>query len=128
MKSKNSKRSVPVCSALADDLAAVAWTPGHLMKNAHGGAWTKVDYDNWRKRRFAPAVKAAGVPLKDPYKLRHSIASLWYRQGIDRPTIAAWLGHSITELEETYLQHFKSLDPLDKRTVDELIAAAHQSP
>jgi integrase len=125
-KSANGRRSVPVCAALAADLAAVDWGNGYLLKNASGGPWTKTDWANWRTRKFAPAVKAAGVLLKDPYKLRHSIASLWYRQGIDKATIARWLGHSIPVLESVYAQQFTALDAADKRSVDELIAAARR--
>lgn len=35
------------------------------------------------------------VPDLNPHDLRHSIASLWYREGVDKATIAARLGHTI---------------------------------
>ncbi len=136
LKAGHDMRDVPICTALAEDVAAVKWGKGWMFPNAHGDPMTKVDYDNWRKRRFKKAVKAANAAAGDdadlipddlnPYDLRHSICSLWYRQGIDKATIAARLGHSVTVLEKVYAHHFKRLDPLDKRTVDELIADARR--
>ena len=126
LKAGHDVRDVPICAALAADVAAVKW--GKLMfPNAHGDPMTKVDYDNWRKRRFKKAVKTAALPADlNPYDLRHSICSLWYRQGIDKATIAARLGHSIPVLEKVYAHHFKALDPFDRRSVDELIADARR--
>jgi integrase len=117
-------RSVPLCAALASDLAAVKWGPGYLFKRSGGGAWTKTDWDNWRKRKFLPAVARAGVKIEKPYALRHSIASLWLRQGTDRVTVADWLGHSVTVLEREYAHVIAELDPSDRRSVDALIAEA----
>lgn len=130
LKSGHDMRDVPICSALAADVAAVKWGKGLMFPNVHGDPWTKVDYDNWRKRRFYKAVKLAngdGAKIPEdftPYDLRHSICSLWYREGIDKATIAARAGHSVAVLERHYAHHFKTLDPLDKRTVDELIEDA----
>lgn len=121
------KRTVPICAALRADLAAVDWSGEFLFEKSGGGLWEKFDWDNWRKRTFAPAVTAARVSIKRPYDLRHGIASLWYREGIDKATIADWLGHSLAVLERTYAWPVRSLDPRDRRTVDELIAAARTS-
>jgi integrase len=112
-----------------------------MFPNAHSDPVTKVDYDNFRKRRFKAAVKRANKKIIEkaaddspvlipadlnPYDLRASACSLWYRQGTDKATIAAWLGHSIAVLENRYAAQFKALDPLDRRTADELIADARQ--
>lgn len=146
LKSGHDWRAVPICKALADDVAAVDWgKKGLLLRSVHGDAWTKSDYANWRNRRFKKAVKAANAKLTEdakkagedpvlipadlnPYDLRHSIASLWYRQRIDRATIAAWMGHTVAVLDGHYAHHFKTLDALDKRTVDEMIADARKAP
>jgi integrase len=117
------KRIVPICAALKADLASVDWD-GFLFGN--GQPSQKHDWDNWRKRKFEPAVTAAKVTISRPYDLRHGIASLWYREGIDKLTIADWLGHSIGVLESTYAWPNRNLDPRDKRSVDEMIAAARK--
>jgi integrase len=141
LKAGHDMRDVPISAALAADVAAVTWGRGLMFGNVHGTCWTKTDYDNWRKRRFKTAVAKANAALVqqaedkgedpallpadlNPYDLRHSIASLWYREGIDKATIAYRLGHSIPVLEKVYTSHFKTLDPLDKRSVDDLIADA----
>jgi integrase len=141
LKAGHDMRDVPICAALADDVAAVKWPRGLMFPNVHGIPWTKTDYDNWRKRRFKAALVKANEALAqvaeekgeeptllpadlNPYDLRHSICSLWYRQGIDKATIAARLGHSVPVLEKVYAHAFKALDPLGPRSVDDLIAAA----
>ncbi len=141
LKAGHEERHVPICAAVAHDVAGVKWGRGWMFPNAHGNPMTKVDYDNFRKRRFKSAVKRANKKIAkesagngdepalipadlNPYDLRASACSLWYRQGIDKATIAAWLGHSIPVLEKRYAAQFKALDPLDRRTADELIADA----
>ena len=131
LKAGHDMRDVPICAALASDVAAISWGKGKalMFPNVHGDPMSKIDYDNWRKRKFNKAVTDVDADLPDdltPYDLRHSICSLWYREGIDKATIAARLGHSIPVLEARYAHHFKTLDPLDRRSVDELVAAARK--
>jgi len=121
------RRDVPVCAALAADLAAIDWGTGYLLKGTDG-PWTKSNWANWRNRTFLPAARAAGVTIGRPYDLRHSIASMWLREGIDRVTVADWLGHSVTVLQAHYAHTIKALDPRDRRTVDEIIAEARTRP
>jgi integrase len=53
---------------------------------------TSLDARNWRRRVWAPAVKAAKVKAT-PHTLRHSRASLLFEQGHTAAQVAAWLGH-----------------------------------
>lgn len=115
-------RTVPVCAALKADLASVDW--GEFLFGNGTDPSRKHDWDNWRERKFEPAATAAGINIDKPYDLRHGIASLWYREGIDKLTIADWLGHSIGVLESTYAWPARNLDPRDRRSVDQMIAAA----
>jgi hypothetical protein len=70
---------------LADDLRA--WRESAngspLVFGRNGASWTEDDWRNWRKRKFAVAARAAGVPMKRAYDLRGSIASLWLQEGIN---------------------------------------------
>lgn len=45
-------------------------------RRVDGKAWTRTDWNNWRRRRFQPAIKAAGLEKFRPYDLRHSRASM----------------------------------------------------
>lgn len=116
-------RSVPICDPLRADLDA-ARNGADDDDLILGRMWAKSDWANFAKRRFAVAVKAAGVRLDRPYDLRHSIASLWLREGIDSAEIARRLGHSVAVLHRTYSHVMADIDPDDRRTADELIAAA----
>jgi integrase len=123
-KSKASKRNVPICAALAADLKEYGVKSGPLFPNSNGSRMTKTDWDNWRKRRFEDATTEAKVPMNRPYELRHSIASMWLREGIDRMVVAQRLGHTVEMLERNYAHVMAELDPNDKRTVDEQITDA----
>jgi integrase len=117
-------RSVPLCDAIRDDLAALDWKRGLLVLTDDGRPTTKTWWGNWRNRVFMPAVKAAGVPITRPYDLRHSCASMWLREGVDSATVAKRLGHSLAVLLRTYAHVIDDLDPDDRRKMDELIAEA----
>lgn len=117
-------RSVPICAALRADLDAARPSDAADDDLIIGGK--KADWDNFRARRFAAAVEAAGVRLDRPYDLRHSIASLWMREGIDSAEIARRMGHSIAVLHGTYSHVLADLDPDDRRSADDLIAAARK--
>lgn len=116
-------RSVRLIDALRADLDATKGS-GFIFARTDGRSWTETDWRNWRKRKFVPAAERAGVAISRPYDLRHSIASLWLRERIDAVTVARWLGHAPTMLLSTYAHVIADLDPNDRRTADELIAAA----
>jgi len=147
LKAGHEMRDVPICDAVRADVKAAKWgrRGAWMFPNVHGNAWTKNDWDNWRNRRFKKAVIKANAKLTEdakkvdpkadpvlipadvvPYDLRASAASGWYRQGIDKATIASWLGHSVKVLEDHYVAHFKTLDALDRRTLDQLIEDARR--
>jgi integrase len=44
-----------------------------LFAGPGGRPWTETTLGNWRRRAFAPAKAAAGVPDATPYTLRHSL-------------------------------------------------------
>ena len=73
---------------------------------ADGCRWTKVDWDNWRKRGFTKAAGNAGLRDWDteseswvgdfrPYDLRHTCASLMIRAHVGPADVAAQLGTSL---------------------------------
>lgn len=116
-------RSVRLIDALRADLDAAKGS-GFIFARADGKPWIETDWRNWRRRKFMPAARQAGVGISRPYDLRHSIASLWLREGIDAVTVAGWMGHAPTMLLSTYAHVVADLDPSDRRSADELIAEA----
>ncbi len=64
--------------------------------------WRKAGYDNWRRRRWAPALKTAGLTYSRPYDLRHSFASLLVAEGRNVFYVAAQLGHGPEQTLRTY--------------------------
>jgi integrase len=123
LKGSGARRSVPLCGALAADLDALDFT-GRLFQGDKGANWSKSAWANFRRRRFQPAAAAEKLLITRPYELRHSIASLWLRTGHDPVTVAGWLGHSVIVLQREYAHVVSEIDPADRRSVDELIAAA----
>lgn len=127
LKGTGERRSVPMCAALATDLTPRG-KASELLFSVDGRSWSKTTWDNFRSRKFKPAVKAAGLEIARPYELRHSIASLWLRSGVDLVTVAGWMGHSVAVLAKDYAHVIAELDPADRRTVDGLITAARLRP
>ena len=61
------------------------------------------DHRAWNRRRFRPAVEAAGLPEKlRPYDLRHTCASLLNAEHMSTAEAAAWMGHG----HQLYLQTY----------------------
>jgi integrase len=73
-----------------------------LLPRPDGEAWREHDYRNWRRRVFAPAVAAAGLPISRPYDLRHACASLLIQAGAPLTEIAQHMGNSVAVLAQTY--------------------------
>lgn len=66
-----------------------------------------LDPDNWRKRVFHPAVKAAKIKgNRVPYDLRHTCASTLISRGATPTDVADWMGHSVRMTLEVYSHLF----------------------
>jgi len=61
-----------------------------------------MDLHNWRRDRWNPAVRAAGLEHRTPYALRHTFASFAIAAGIATFEIARMMGTSIEQIEKTY--------------------------
>lgn len=131
------RRSVPICAALAADLTAYRagaddaalifpFVPVGRTDRATGGPMTKEDWARWRDGAFRAAREAAGARITRPYDLRHSIGSLWLREGADSVTVARRLGHSVAVLYANYAHVLDDLEDDDRRTVDQMIAEARR--
>jgi integrase len=122
-------RTVDLLPALADDLAVwlelLPADQSALFLRDDGELWRTTDWNNFRKRRFYVATKAAGVGRPRPYNLRHSFASLRIREKeLSIVELAAQLGHSPTETLKTYAHVFAEHRRGHPVSAAELIAEA----
>jgi integrase len=130
---------VHLARAHADDLGG--WRDAHgeggfiFPRAVDGGAWRKHDWDNWRKRAFAPAAGSAGLLEWDPeakrwtgdfvpYDLRHTCASLMIAAGRPIAEVAEHLGHGVDVCARTYAHTIESLKGKVLLPVDDAIDAA----
>lgn len=96
-KSSASQRLVPL-----GERAAAAVMP-HLP--ASGRVFPGLDYTNWRRRVFVPAVQAAGLvpPPPTPHDLRHTYGSWLADGGVPVHDIARLMGHGTLRATERYV-------------------------
>lgn len=57
---------------------------------------------NWRRDQWKPALRAAGIPYRKPYVLRHTFISECIAAGIATFEIAHMAGTSVLQIERTY--------------------------
>lgn len=126
-KTSRSRRQVPLT---ARALEALELVPARLdvpllFPAPRGGV---LNIDNWRRRVWAPAVDAAGVPKPARiYDLRSTFATNAIAAGIGLHPLARVMGTSVGQLEERYVtlldghgEHFASrLDDFDRRRGEE---------
>lgn len=98
-KSAAARRTISIPAELADELSghmkALELTGADpeelLFPNAEG---KPLDYSNWRRRVWEPAVKAAGLDGLNFHDLRRTNATAMVAEGVDVKTAQARLGHS----------------------------------
>lgn len=102
-KTRAGRRTIPLPAGLVGELAndrQGATKGDFVFRGAQGGV---VRPKLWRRRFFAPAVRAAGLEPLRPHDLRHTAISLWVSQGIDLARIQRYAGHaSVTALLDRY--------------------------
>jgi integrase len=117
-------RSVPLAPGFGRQLlkrrASARWAADGdpIFPSATG---TPIDARNWRRRVWAPAIKAAGVEAT-PHTLRHSLASLLFEQGHTAAQVAAWLGHEDPSF--TLRTYVHARDVGDAAFLDDVLGAS----
>ena len=125
-------RTVRLLGPLREDLLAWQLRSGRPSEGAlvfpgpEGRLWSKVTYDNWRKRAFDRACKAANVENATPYALRHSFASLLIHEGRSVMYVARQLGHDARLTLTTYGHVIDELDEEPRLPAEDAIRAARQ--
>lgn len=93
-------RPVPIPAWLADELASVIGnrTDGFVFqKQGH-----MIDYANWRKKFWVPAVQLAKVTPLRIHDLRHTYASWLIQQGFSLAEVGKLLGHESPSTTQIY--------------------------
>lgn len=91
LKSRYSKRDVPIPPTLAERLVATGAAERELVFRSAIGSM--LDPDNLATRVLAPACKAAGVEWAGFHTFRHTVASRLFAQGRNVVQVQRWLGH-----------------------------------
>ena len=126
-------RTVRLLAPLAADLAEwrlASGRPGddELVFPGHDGAlWGADDWKNWRRRIFAPAARAIGLPCDTrPYDLRHSFVSLLLAERRSPLDVARQAGHSPTMTLDTYGHVIEELDSTERVPAEEAVRRARE--
>ena len=98
-KSAASRRAISIPTELADELSAHMTSLGLtgadpeelLFPNNEG---RPLDYSNWRRRVWEPAVEAANLEGLNFHDLRRTNATAMVAEGVDVKTAQARLGHT----------------------------------
>lgn len=120
-KTKDSIREVPLPAFLVDMLAAhLASAPeSEFVFPARAGG--HIDYWNFGRRYWRPAVERAGLGPLTPHEMRHTAAALMIDQGANPVTVQRRLGHKdVTTTLQLYGHVFKEKDDLLTGRLDEL--------
>lgn len=96
-KSAAGQRVVPLVAELAESLPAFMADGGPLFPG--------VDYTNWRRRNFVPAVVEAELadPQPTAHDLRHTFGSWLAEAGVPPHEIMKLMGHGTLRATERYL-------------------------
>jgi integrase len=116
-------RTVRLLTPLAADLREWRMASGRpgdgalVFPGRDGEAWTKDDWDVFRRRGWRTACRRAGLDAAPrPYDLRHSFASLLLAEGRTVHYVAAQLGHSPVLTLSTYghlIAEYADAGPID---------------
>jgi integrase len=113
-------RTVPLTDSLVAGLSkhlAGRDLAGYVFTNTDGAP---LQYTNWRRRVWVPAVAAAGLaePLPTPHDCRHSFASWLAESGMGTRNMSALTGHSSPRALERYTHATESRMDDARRVLD----------
>jgi integrase len=93
LKSRHSRRDLPISSAMADQLRdhVAGLSPEDLAFRSAVG--TMLDPDNLADRVLSPACAEAGVEWAGFHTFRHTVASMLFAGGRNAVQVQRWLGH-----------------------------------
>jgi len=130
-KTRAGHRTIPLPRVAADPLAAhlaaYGRKPDDLVFTAPEGG--PVQLNVWRRRFWAPAVRAAGLAHLRPHDLRHTAVALWIAAGANPKEAATRAGHSSVSFTlDRYGHLFPGSEQRLNDALDLLAEGAHDGP
>jgi integrase len=125
-------RAVRLLGPVVRDLAAYRIRIGRpderelLFPNRSGGPRSDTAQNNWRRRVFNEARRAAGIERGTPYYLRHSFASLLIWEGQPITYVAQQLGHSPMMTLRTYAHVIEEFEGAERIPAEMAIRRARK--
>ena len=100
-KSSRQRRRVPLRQRVLDVLDEIrrVLTRRSCFPAARGG---HIDLEKFRHRQWAPGLRAAGLPHRRIYDLRHTYATWSLAAGVDLFTLSRRMGTSLAMIDATY--------------------------
>ena len=106
---------MPVRARTVNALEGLDRRSGILFPNQAGA---RIDINNFRGRGWTPALKAAGLPHRRIYDLRHTYATWSLAAGIDIFTLARRMGTSVAMIDRTYGHLAAGADDYERELLD----------
>jgi integrase len=114
-KTLRSRRRIPLRAKVVDALAQLPHRNGVLFPSNVGG---RIDIDNFRSRDWVPALKAAGLPHRRIYDMRHTFATWSLAAGMSIFTLSRRMGTSVQMIDATYGHLARDAEDQDRDLLD----------
>ena len=131
-KSRYGRRAIPLSPRMLTSLANLRQSSSYhtdsepVFASRNG---TPLDYANLYRRVLKPAARRAGIPWAGFHTLRHTCATILFRNGLNAKQIQLWLGHHSPAFTLAVYVHLTVDDLPDPRFLDALIHPwAHRPP
>ena len=100
-KQERSLRRMPLRQRALDALQAHPWRlDSMLVYPSDDGDY--LDFANWRRNEWYPALDSAGVERRVPYAMRPTFASFAIAAGVSLFYLARLMGSSVDQIDRTY--------------------------
>ena len=130
-KSRFGRRSIPLTESMTRSLrerrkgAAEAGDGALIWPTSNG---TPYNRSNLHTRVIKPAARAAGVPWAGWHSLRHTCATLLFRNGANAKQVQVWLGHHSPAFTLATYVHLLPDDAPDPSFLEEVTRASGGEP
>ena len=119
-KTERSRRRVPLRAKVVLALESLPSRQGVLFPAPEG---SRINIDNFRSRDWGPAFRAAGLPHRRIYDMRHTFATWSLAAGMSIFTLARRMGTSVQVIDATYGHLARDADDHDRELLDAYDAA-----